>query len=309
MYAYSNSGTLAIEAVTTLPAPSNGLWCKTGTSDHLFLGFFYTVAGPGSTLSAIDCSDYRVVSNLYNRLYREMGKRQIYTTNTYLTNIGSSWENWNNNTDWQVWFLSWESVIDITAACTHAPPSGQSMQLSIGLDAVSPSPKAVGGHAMGAVNYPVITRLPAVIENRPALFGPHQLVQRSGRVPILVHVRVQSKQLPRPNSELRQTMQYADRILDELRAVGFNPTGFNDGEPYGDWEPDNELITALCSVHIPDENHLSGYRSYCHSDGPPVGTWRRHGQVGGLPGGADHPYSEQAVHRIHRARWLQRSVP
>ncbi len=48
-------------------------------------------------------------------------------------------------------------------------------------------------------------------------------------------------------------MQYADRILDELRAVGFNPTGFNDGEPYGDWEPDNELITALCSVHIPDE--------------------------------------------------------
>src|SRR5208283_4047208 len=48
-------------------------------------------------------------------------------------------------------------------------------------------------------------------------------------------------------------MSYAERILDELRAVGFNPTGLSNGEPCGDWEPDNELFTALCSVHIPDE--------------------------------------------------------
>ena len=56
-------------------------------------------------------------------------------------------------------------------------------------------------------------------------------------------------------------MQYTERILDELRAVGINPRGMSSGVPWGDDEAPgmtyksstNPIIVAVLASHIPDE--------------------------------------------------------
>ncbi len=49
-------------------------------------------------------------------------------------------------------------------------------------------------------------------------------------------------------------MDYSERLMDELRAVGVSPRGFRDGEPFGYPQENRQLVLAVGAAHIPDES-------------------------------------------------------
>ena len=165
VYAYNNSSTLAIQASTTGWVLAGGIPVKSGTSNYVLLGMFYTVAGPGSVVSPIDCEDYRGVVNVYNQISKFLGKRQIYVSGTYYTPTASTWVPWNNGTDWQVFFLSWKSAIDLSAAFQVTPGTNGYASLSFGLDSLTaPVANAVPGFPYGTPTTSLCARLTVISE-------------------------------------------------------------------------------------------------------------------------------------------------
>jgi hypothetical protein len=138
IYGYSNNGSLAIEASTTVPVSVNGIYVKTGAPNYLLLGLIFPQITVGGAIGPLDCEDSRMVANVFNKTWRPIGKRQLYIGTTTQTTIGTSWTGWNNSeTEWKVSFLSWESTIDISA-CAYATSYATSCTFtaSIGMDSV-----------------------------------------------------------------------------------------------------------------------------------------------------------------------------
>jgi hypothetical protein len=111
VYGYSNNGSLAIEASSTSPIISDGVWCKTGQPTSLLLGTFYPVT-LSETVVAQDGETYRGVANVYNKLWRSFGVRNKAGGGRNITNTTLSFP-LTSSTLWAFSVLSWESIIDI----------------------------------------------------------------------------------------------------------------------------------------------------------------------------------------------------
>lgn len=140
VYAYDNSGTLAIEASATVPVVDSGRWVKTGATSRLLIGLIY----PGNTVSTavgpIDCADYRCVANVYNQIGRYIGKPEI-NNGVYYTAIADT--NWNTlepgSQSWYVWAMTWNSLVSLDASVMANPGTGNQIICAIGDNAISPA--------------------------------------------------------------------------------------------------------------------------------------------------------------------------
>jgi len=99
-------------------------------------------------LEWVDSKQQRLVLNRYNKIRKPFGYTNIYSTNRSDTNIGTSWLSWDGNGD--IWkseaLTSGDEKVSIIASAYLAPAISQSMNLSVGLDAKTPSSAASAPH-------------------------------------------------------------------------------------------------------------------------------------------------------------------
>jgi hypothetical protein len=142
VFAYSNSGTLALEllqwssatARATAITYQNGFLAKSGDATRRFIG---TVFPPGFANAIYDTETKRFVWNMYNRVRRPIKKIETTSSWTYGT---QTWRSMNNSTSNRVEVVSGldQSTIDLMAfAGTIGSVSGSYGAIGIAMDATN----------------------------------------------------------------------------------------------------------------------------------------------------------------------------
>ncbi|MEJ2746102.1 MAG: hypothetical protein P8123_10540, partial [bacterium] len=100
VYEYDDSGSLAIEASTTVPTTDEGIEVKTGATTYRSLGFFVPEARISTYQAPIDVEDNRGVDNDFNRFKRSISKFNPFSGNT-VENVAAdtTWRSWNSDGD------------------------------------------------------------------------------------------------------------------------------------------------------------------------------------------------------------------
>ena len=118
IYAYNNSGTLAIETSETVPIISGGLEVKTGDTGKVLLGKYSPVAVQSGQNGPIDVMDKR--SLWYRGMKKRFGKLCPYYASTTDTMSGLSvYNKWNAGDDFKLTYLSGKRTrVVLETACS-----------------------------------------------------------------------------------------------------------------------------------------------------------------------------------------------
>lgn len=142
VFGYLSGGALTLESLVwtsdtaraTAVTLQDGRYCKSGDKTRLLLGTFYTQ----STTTTEDSEEYRLVSNVYNRVPRRLFKdATASSSHTYTVNTPRQY---NNGTgDLSVKFVaSVLSTVQVSAASTqNGASSGDAGRLSAAYDSTS----------------------------------------------------------------------------------------------------------------------------------------------------------------------------
>jgi hypothetical protein len=142
VYLYDSSGTLTLEASTTVPTTNEGIQVKTGATSRRYLGMIVPKALISTHQGAVDVKDRRLVSNLYNRRLVSVGKDNPYsgyTTFTPTTSVYGHdiWEKWNNADDWKAELvLCGSQHVGLHAFARYG--TNNSGKIGIGVDQITP---------------------------------------------------------------------------------------------------------------------------------------------------------------------------
>lgn len=137
IFAYNNSGTVALEALdwtndttrATALTTQNGVWVKTGAATRRYLGTGYTTGVSGQTEDSVA---NRFLWNYYNRVERLMADSDG-TNHSY---SGGAWRYWNNSSSsCAVYFVVGLSIEPMTIGV-----AGQAGNMNIGVNLNSTSP-------------------------------------------------------------------------------------------------------------------------------------------------------------------------
>lgn len=138
VFVYDNSGSLAIEAANVDRTTQDGVYCKSGALTYREVGLVSGVTRIGSYVAPIRCRSINTFCNLNNTQYVEIF-RQPYAANTSKALSSGTWERYNNNDDFRIINLSYDS--NVTAEAVLGYNNGSWIMISLGIDGY-PTPSA-----------------------------------------------------------------------------------------------------------------------------------------------------------------------
>lgn len=159
IYAYNNSGSLAIEGLAWTSATAratgltsqNGRLVKNGDASRLYLG---TIAINSTGGQANDSETERGVWNAYNRTMRALRVTETGSS-AYAT---GTWRNANNDAANRLTFVSGQvqGIVASLTATTQAGAAGEQPEVGLAIDTSgSTAPSVVAGSTIAASNYQV----------------------------------------------------------------------------------------------------------------------------------------------------------
>lgn len=155
VFAYNNSGTLAIETVAwgsgTLRATDlvmqNGVYVKSGATTRRYLGTFRTTATSGNTE---DSKDRRFVWNYHNRL-QVMGFRKE-TTDSWTSSGNGTWAAMNGGaSNWKFEFVYGIGEQNVNARIHLGVGQGAQFAVAIDGTTIDRNKTTIGGHNLSGI--------------------------------------------------------------------------------------------------------------------------------------------------------------
>ncbi|MEW6350466.1 MAG: choice-of-anchor R domain-containing protein [Thermodesulfobacteriota bacterium] len=142
VYAYMNGTALTLEAATTQPTVSNGIWVKSGDAGRVYLGMICPQSIQTGKQGPVDVPDRRLVANRHNQIIKNCGKWRIYTggSSENLNAMPATWGAWMNGDDFRTQILIHGSSMRFFAHYGYF--TNAMVQIAIGFATDSPAPES-----------------------------------------------------------------------------------------------------------------------------------------------------------------------